>query len=67
MPSRSASIWLSPVDLALLKHLANQALSTITGWAINLDPSLFDPGQHLFTASGPQGGGGPGGEGGDFA
>ena len=61
VPSRSAAIWLSPVDLALLKHLANQSLSVITGWAVNLDPSLYDPACHALAA--PGGGGGGGGEG----
>lgn len=65
-PGRSVRVLLSAVDLALLKHLLNTSLSTITGWAVNLDPGLFDPALHLARdAGGGNGGGYGGGAGGD--
>ena len=62
---RSVDVWLSQHDLTLLKYLANQSLSTITGWAINLDPGLYDPALHADTSRTAAGGAGAGGEGGD--
>lgn len=65
-PSSRVEMWLSVHDLSLLKHLAGTSLPTITGWAVNLDPGLFDPSHHLEAAGGYGGGGGGGsGDGGD--
>jgi hypothetical protein len=57
-------MWLSVHDLSLLKHLAGTSLPAITGWAVNLDPGLFDPAHHLEPTGG-YGGGGGGGAGSD--
>ena len=52
----SGSLTLPAADVVMIKHLATQSLGVTTGWAMNLDPSMFDPTQHLAYEGGVGGG-----------
>ena len=54
--STVGTIVLSTADVAMIRHLATQSLTWTTGWAMNLDPSTFDPAQHTAYEGGVAGG-----------